>query len=435
MRFVLIYSLLFVCGIGALVAQSPEQNLQKYNRYRQRLQGDSIQPGFVRVGSFPGGSLPMGGRIPDTDCETNWHMLKYGCTTRKGKGMIEWGDGTIHLAMYIALLATEYKNLQLADQSTDSIAKELWLALDAFDRLDYRAETFLGLPPDLNGFFLRDDVPDDFHLRFDTSTYHCTRSNGSCGEADPREAHFVSQDQVLVLFMGWLLVSELVPNERYLDSLPTFGEKAAAQVDRVVSYFRKNNWSIVAPNGIKVPNRWGGDVQALSYGVAEGANRIAKPYTQKNYQTRLSKGLGLSIFNTFSYSFSLQRRNLGMVVQSAVLVNSWSPKVMDTYCKKADVVVWAILDAVANKRKLSKVLSRSDFEKILDTAPPDGPCFNTPDCSNTPGWMGFDRWIHPELQNGNPWGRFFEYNGLDYMLLYNLYHLYFREELGAYQRF
>jgi len=433
MRYIILYLILF-WGIQGLSAQSPKENLKKYNRYRQRLHGDSTQMGFVRMGSFPGGSLPMGGRIPDTDCSSNWHMITYNCTTRKGKGLIEWGDGTIHLAMYISMLAVEYRNLQLAGASTDSTAKELWLALNAFDRLDYNAEPYLGMAPDLNGFFIRDDVPENFHLRFDTTAYHCTRSNGSCDEAEPRKAHFVSQDQVFVLFMGWLLVAELIPNERYLDSLPTFGEKVAGQVDRVVSYFNKSNWSIIAPNGIKVPNRWGGDVQAFSYGTAEGANRIAGPYTHKNYHKGLSKGLGLAIFNTFSYTFALQKRNLVMVIQNAILVNAWSPKKMDNHCKKGDVIVWALLAAICNKRELSKHLRRSDFEAILNTAPMGGPCFNTPGCSNTSGWMGFDRWIHPELQDGNPWGRFFDYNGLDYMLLYNLYHLYFREELGIYER-
>lgn len=434
MRLLLILLLPFCWGLSTLSAQSPEQNLEKYNRYRQRLHGDSTQMGFVRMGDFPGGSLPMGGRIPDTDCATNWHMIKFNCRTRKGAGMIEWGDGTIHLAMYIAVLATEYKNLQLAGQPTDSTAKELWLALEAFDRLDYSAETHLGLPPDLNGFFLRDDVPDDFHLRFDTTVYHCTRSNGSCDEADPRSAHFVSQDQVFSLFMGWLLVSELIPNERYLDSLPTFGEKVAGQVDRVISYFRKHNWSIIAPNGVKVPNRWGGDVQAFSYAAAQGANRIAGPYTGKNYHNGLSKGLGLSIFNVFSYTHAVQGTNSDMIIENAILVNAWSPKKLDKHCQKGDIIAWALLGAICNKRKLSKVLSRSDFDSILNTAPIDGPCFNTPGCSNTPGWMGFDRWIHSELKNGNPWGRFFEYNGLDYMLGYNLYHLYFREELPTYKR-
>ena len=429
---------MLLCFLGLSIAvsgQSPEENLEKYRNYRQRfLYGTEGKPPFIILGNFPGGSLPMGERMPETDCETNWHMLKYECTTRKGKGMIEWGDGTIHLGMYLGVLATEYKNLQLEGFPTDSVARELWLALEAFDRLDAIAETYQGLPAEMNGFFIRDDVPDDFHLQFDTTQYHCTRSQGSCGEADPREAHFVSQDQILILFMGWVLISELLADERYLDSLPTFGEKVAGQVDRVVSYLIEHKWTLVAPNGVKVPNKWGGDVQALSYGIAEGANRIAGKYTGKNYHTNLSKGLGRAVFNNFAYSFAIQKRNLGMIIQDAILADVWPAKTMDFYCKGADVVIWALLDAIVNKRKLTKQFARSEIEAILNAAPMTGPCFNTPGCPNAPGWMGFDRWVQPKLQNGNDWGRFFEYNGLDYMFCYNLFHLYYREDLPRYMK-
>lgn len=73
------------------------------------------------------------------------------------------------------MLATEYKLLNDQGLDTYQTRKELYYALEAFNRLDLNAESYFNLagdtfpnqaiyPPssDLNGFFIRDDVPDNF---------------------------------------------------------------------------------------------------------------------------------------------------------------------------------------------------------------------------------------------------------------------------------
>jgi len=404
-------------------AQSPIINAKKYEAYKNRFFGDSSHIGFIQMGTGPGTCIPLGGRIPQTDCDRNWHMLEYKCHTRKGNGLLDWGDGTIYLGLLIGVLATEYRHRLNQEQATDSIAKKLWQVLEAFDRLDKNAETFLGMEADLNGFFIRDDVPPSFHLGFDTSQYHCTKSAASCGQPSTKDGTFVSQDQLFFLLIGWSLVAELIPNERYAQASSSFGEKVAAQADRVVDYLIQHNWLLIAPDGSKVPNLWGGDARALSYGLATGANRIAGPYTKKDY--RVHTGLGKAVFSTLSWLFPQMRHNKWMVLESASLVNAWSPKKFDRHCLKWGVLPWSLLDAIVNDRKLSTLIKKEDLNAILNSAPMTGPCFKTPGCQAVDGWKSSIYWLEPKHHGGNPFGIYSEYCGLDYMLIYNLYQLYY----------
>ena len=81
----------------------------------------------------------------------------------------------MRLGWYIAVLDTEYKLLNNQGLDTYQTRKELYYALEAFNRLDLNAESYFNLagtsnpnqaisPPisDLNGFFIRDDMTDNF---------------------------------------------------------------------------------------------------------------------------------------------------------------------------------------------------------------------------------------------------------------------------------
>ncbi|WP_187288187.1 hypothetical protein [Saprospira grandis] len=418
LRFWLLgFGLLFLCAHSS-AQLSPKDSLeQKYWRYRFRFLKE-----YIRLGQGPGQSIPMGAKMPTANCQTNWHMLRDKCSTQKGQGLVEWGDATIHLGLYMATLALEAKLLEQKGQDRSACLKELWLALEAYDRLDKQAETFLGLPPSLNGFFIRDDVPPDFYLEFDSA--NCCRASAACQAPSAKDGYFISQDQVFYLYVGWLLTAQLLEGQKYQDSLPSFDEKVAGQVHRLSSYFLQENWTLKAPNGEKIPNQWGGDLRMLNYALAEGGNRLAGPYTGQNYQGEGSQGWGLAAFTFLGWRLPMPKHNRGMIVQSAILVNAWSAKKMARYCQRHDFIAWAFVDAIVNRRKLHRSIKMKEIEQLLQSAPWDGPCFGTPGCQEVPGWMGFDRWVHPELKNGNPWGRHFEYNGLDYMLMYNLYQYY-----------
>jgi hypothetical protein len=135
-------------------AQTDHENQEKYWKYREMLKNK-----FVKIGPFLGESIPMACRIPG---------YAYGGTPDPTGTQLQWKDATITLGYYIVVLATEYKLLKNSDQGIEPTLNELYYALAAINRLDLNAELYLSsgcntaTPDDLNGFFLRDDVPYNF---------------------------------------------------------------------------------------------------------------------------------------------------------------------------------------------------------------------------------------------------------------------------------
>ncbi|MGV3613401.1 MAG: T9SS type A sorting domain-containing protein [Fluviicola sp.] len=129
----------------------------KYWFYRWRLRND-----FMVMGEEDGQSL-----IADT-------RNRY-----RGQYMV-WGDAMIMHGYYLTMLALEHKILEDKGRWADlkNNERELYYAIKAFERLDYNSETFYSavsgnnddvfragdeaLPPDVNGYFFRDDVPPTF---------------------------------------------------------------------------------------------------------------------------------------------------------------------------------------------------------------------------------------------------------------------------------
>jgi hypothetical protein len=141
-------------------AQNAVNNMQKYVYYKQRFLNN-----FIAVGNGMGESLPLDIRRLSVKPRLN------------GQDVHEFGigDATLRLGWYIAVLATEYKLLNDQGLDTYQTRKELYYALEAFNRLDLNAESYFNLagtsnpnqaisPPssDLNGFFIRDDMTDNF---------------------------------------------------------------------------------------------------------------------------------------------------------------------------------------------------------------------------------------------------------------------------------
>ena len=156
-------------------AQTPEENLHKYWKYRDRLRKD-----FLKIGNLPGESIPMSARsigfafsgVPDNENGDKPSRIYY-------------QDATIYLGHYLAVLATEVKLLLNSYNTTSDTAEqqalfvqleaaknELYYAIQTLNRLDMSAENYLSegdntlSPDDLNGLLLRDDVPENFHDKF-----------------------------------------------------------------------------------------------------------------------------------------------------------------------------------------------------------------------------------------------------------------------------
>jgi hypothetical protein len=234
--------------------QSPNENLEKYWQYRNRLTQN-----FLKVGSSAGERIPMSARsigFPYSGSDTQ--------TSR-----VYWQDATIYLGHYLSVLGSEVKLLLSSYQSSsDNIEKqillnqleqtknELYYAIEAANRLDRKAEVYLAQsdqqpsPDDLNGLILRDDVHNQFYLNFldDHSPIfnrHCnfvttdsghsatqqygrdaeaqgTRDNCYSPEARPAGFHseyqcnnVMSLDQVTSLLSGLVMVHKLVPQGYY----------------------------------------------------------------------------------------------------------------------------------------------------------------------------------------------------------------------------
>ena len=153
--------LLIIIISNATFAQTTTDNHRKYWWYKSRLNND-----FVKVGIGDGESFPFNQRGSTSS----------GFTSPDVRSNMKIGDGTSTLGLYIAQLATEYALLVKHFQNTDKVKHELFCALNAFDRVDYKAEgaTVNGTNT-LNGFFVRDDIPKNFVFNnYDHFNYYNT---------------------------------------------------------------------------------------------------------------------------------------------------------------------------------------------------------------------------------------------------------------------
>ena len=173
-----------------------------YPRLRTRLLDE-----FVDVGTSQGQSQPATSRDPAT-------------------GMIRWADSTIQLGFYIGMLATEYAILDNPDTHPDmnrgggtirDTREELHHALAALERLDAVADLSFDSPctqtEQINGFFIRDDIPEEAWNHFPGTT--TVRSDYVDPIPTQKE---MSQDQVYHLLSGLALVRRFVPTDVTVES-------------------------------------------------------------------------------------------------------------------------------------------------------------------------------------------------------------------------
>src|SRR5262245_21246849 len=226
MRFMSFAVVLFLTA--PVSAQTTAQNLEKYHALRARLLTE-----FTVVGEGPGESQPAD--IRDDE-----------------EGFIKWADSTIRLGWYLGLLATEhhlYAHPELypgaAPVAPEATLDELYAALAAMERLDLMGDAAFPSPctqsQELNGFFIRDDVPDGFHQHFAPLTI--TFSDFVDPVLTNKE---MSQDQVYHVLIGLALVKRFVPNGVSVQG-KELAPWAVEQARRIIEHVSSNDWSIVNP--------------------------------------------------------------------------------------------------------------------------------------------------------------------------------------------
>lgn len=128
---------LFFIVQGIVFSQNDSINGEKYWHLRHRLITKFIKPGLGTGESIPAARYSI---------HISWSKKPAG-TYKK----LEWGDGTIHLGWYLAVLATEMEMLQRSSKTNDTyfknLVEELYFALSAINRLDDNAEIVWGYAP------------------------------------------------------------------------------------------------------------------------------------------------------------------------------------------------------------------------------------------------------------------------------------------------
>jgi hypothetical protein len=269
--------LLLTLSYNFCVAQDNGAHHRKYWWYKSRLNND-----FVKVGLGAGESLPFNQR--------NHYGNGFNGVDANGitnvRSNLHVGDGTSTLGLYIAQLATEYALLKKNFQNTDKVKHELFCALNAFDRLDYKAEDLeqSGVFR-LNGFFIRDDIPKNFvfnnyqhfnyfntwdgqnimagsgnpgndpapstadtdkgfHSKTEVGMYKTSSSwSARVDEGSQTGLFRESQDQAYNMLLGLAFVNKFVPQGVSDGTFPYTGEtdireQARQQAKRIIDYIR-----------------------------------------------------------------------------------------------------------------------------------------------------------------------------------------------------
>lgn len=450
-------------------------------------------------------------------------------------------DQTLQLGWYIAVLATEFKLLHDQGLSTDRTTRELWYALQAFNRLDVEAEEYFeepqpvwwnGVVPsnlavltgNLNGFFLRDDVAANslttfpqlaesngnyygaaFEARFWNSALYDANNQplpftciaSQFGGAPPSLASSItgyecdeeSIDQINHMLTGLTLVWKCVDhnvtynNQPFLDNETSIWEEARKIVDRIATNCSANGWQLRNPetghcvtccsnSQICTPGGAGG-YQLLAYPVAKIASMITGNPVHDYIPT----------IEIPTYFHVWQMCQMGGVIgteyfkalEMAALSNEWygyiylAPPPID-YAQLLTLQIAGLACSVCDgnfisiptndtESKLDADCQLPDIDdkllpliheviygdpmyfpaytylNLLNRAPCTGPYLQNLTATGggyvyeDPFWCCTNAWLYPDrryeniLPNGINNPRPGEFNGLDYMLLHNLYFL------------
>jgi uncharacterized membrane protein YgcG len=401
-----------IAGVHAAAASTTQENLAKYTKLRQRMTTQ-----FMVVGEGPGESQPAHER-------------------NDAQGFIKWADSTINLGWYMGVLASEYhlrSHLGVypgADGGDANAASktldELYDALFAMERLDRVADASFPPPcsqtPAVNGFFLRDDVPADFHQHFPPLT--STQSDFIDPALTNKE---MSQDQVYHALMGLALVKHLVPASVVVKG-KTLKTWAADQSRRIGELFAKDTWAIKNPAcGNRNVAR---GAQAIGYSA--GTRLVFSFISDGAYAPSSPIDLWSTLNNPQNPAYS-DPDNLHMAMVIAAVGNGWGATTaqdLATLSTKQDWPLYPILHRVLHGAaadgfcKTTGSALNARARAMLDELPSNAePANPRPGPPAVHGFTVSNRFIRSKDQHyvGQIGGEGMRYSGTDFMLLHNLY--------------
>lgn len=479
-------------GLFISASYSQDANQQKYWTYRKRFFDHFIVTSSDQ--NAHGTNIPAHVR----------HL--YGCSLVDPGKILDWADGTIFLSQYINVLTTEYRLLKNNGQDYSETISLLAGALNTYLRLDKYAETFFQCnkdnnwpadlstlnPPenDINGFFIRDDVPaeiiyyDAHHLESDNynddydidinnvaSTFTVLKKTG---ETSCRE---VSMDQIWHLLLSMALVNKLVDDCEESDFIK-YGHTSirwmAKEITRLMITWARHDqmrwwgdlpvlapWVIVNPvthgpvgchDGGEIitngPGSWAfGEAGTVIYG--ENLHYWGSDNQKFYFTDGLNWIFPIPSRIMDNYSFFCLSTIIGNVLNADILNNGYDRTygmlVANVQASGGHFehlpLIFKLLHNVSNEpppywyNELYDI--KSHCKSMLDQAPSCGPYsfhqYVNNDCVTELPFAYItenDNWSSPNrlydaaslvgISPGNYTGF---YNGLDYMLLYNLYQL------------
>lgn len=325
-------------------AQTDQKNLEKYWKFRA-----SFKKNFIRIGTEDGESLPMGRRGFFKCINFDWNNTDLTYTQVKAignrYGQLYWGDGVIRHGHYIGFLATEYALLKKNGQDVTATVNELYYALNAFNRLDSMAEPIISelkqtIPdqyPNLNGFYIRDDVKKDFHDHWKGEPIKARGvsgdryyNNNSGGAHDTTSGFYSyyntyqlsipSLDQMTSMLVGLKVCDKLIPENLWVrptpvDSAMNLANEIRQITNRIITHAKEHNWFLLNMNGWPVGNG-GGDLAFTAHPICEIGNQIVgnnyhssvqrrpsqKYKYMRNYLTKKTQAERIAYYNSLSNS-------------------------------------------------------------------------------------------------------------------------------------
>ncbi len=425
------FILLSLCVIPIVEAQTPQKNLEKYWFYRQRLQEHFIY--HTDNPTDPGTNQPAEG-------------IKIFQTSEGIKTNADWGDGVWWLGHYIGMLATEYKLLKDNNQPYETTSRDLRNALRAFKRLDQNAEPYFGGESSINGFYLRDDVPNDSlvrgQLQIDVVTSSYTENQGKALGNSP------SHDQAWSMSVGLALVQKCVDDDEIvrMSQEIAFLLVTGMQISKGNGSSAKCKWGIINPvNGLNVSKKKGQNIAAMRFAwgtvgtklsgedlhCAGSQNRISKmiwDMMQDNLFLEFSSiGLKQRVFNWYGISClstvinewgneSSFNNLYDWLVYQGNKAASRRPEIgFDEFFIHLPVIAEILHGYNGNRR-----IDPEKYEYYLNTAPSDGGHQYYLDGKR---YQSEKPWHSLSLFCPNHLDFYGEYNMIDYMLLHNAYFL------------
>ncbi len=445
-----------------LFSQTPELNRQKYWHYRDRLRNEFM---VVSSGNEQGTNIPAVKRVPETLT-------------------LDWNDGNVNMSHYLSILATEYRLLKNRKQDYSQTIHELFYALRAVERLDYYAETkFFNTSkqtavqgtPNLNGFFIRDDIPEGFCIK--NPSHFTDRNNGTIYKTvnsvytDKGSTDEMSQDNVWHLLEGLGLIKSLVDNEivdgdevnfkQWTQTITNRIIKRLQHYDKILRFDDKFGefiywyvWNPVTDRFVaEGSGKDCGTQNVFSYGLAEAGNFImdySHGSSRMHYKgsQKACNAFVLVLRNKYWILFGLKRiytdnYNVKSLVSTSGHIEGWSGS--QVYESLLDCIQinnlnfnnyehFPLIFLVNHAKEypeidlygnLTATYPITYHEYLLNLAPPEGPHSFTDRATYSEYWRTTSRLVFPDVSK--VWNE--EYAGLDYMLLYNLYTLIYKEPI------